>query len=121
MRYSQYHIISSSVEFHGLPLVMLPSKVCGMNSKVLHFSAFCLLVEYNKPITDSTNLLFLNPAFTTTDISIIFYRVTSVSDPLMIGLSIQKYFGRSFTPTQFIVATWSNVGYYDAQRDKVCI
>ena len=39
----------------------------------------------------------------------------------MIELSIQKYFGRSFTPTQLIVATWSNVGYYDAQTDKVCV
>ena len=37
----------------------------------------------------------------------------------MIGLSVQKYFNGGFNPVQVFIATWNNVGYYEAQTDKV--
>ena len=29
------------------------------------------------------------------------------------------YFNELFIPTQVVIATWNNVGYYQAQTDKV--
>ena len=39
---------------------------------------------------------------------------------LTIQQSVQSYFNDpDFIPTEWLVVTWSNVGYYDAQNDKV--
>ena len=45
--------------------------------------------------------------------------INITSDTFMIGLSVQKYFNEVFNPTQVFIATWNNVGYYEAQTDKV--
>lgn len=41
------------------------------------------------------------------------------SDLSEIHQAVNIMFGDFFDPTELVVATWSNVGYYNAQSDKV--
>ena len=45
--------------------------------------------------------------------------LNDVSDLSEVYQAVNLTFEDIFTPTELLVATWSNVGYYNAQSDKV--